>query len=195
MSAVALPALRLAYPNIPVLGVVKPGAKAACEMSVGGRIAVIATESTTRGGAYVAAIKTIRPNAQVKSMACPLFVPLVEECMFEGDIVESIIRHYLNPLFNIPDPPDTLLLGCTHYPLLSSEIGKVAGEGVTLVNPAHATAESLKFIMSDSGIENTSSNTGITKYFTTDDAHRMARVGSIFLGTPVLLSDVAEIDL
>jgi len=195
MSAVGLPALRASYPALPVIGVVEPGAAAACRASVSGRIAVIATESTVRGGAYAAAIRRFRPDAEVRSVSCPLFVPLVEEGWFDGPVVEGIASHYLTPLFSSSPAPDCLVLGCTHYPLLQNTIRKVIGDAPCIVDSADTTAAALEAALGKAGIAAPSGRVGTTRFFTTDDALRFARVGSAFLGRPVSLDAVAEIDL
>ena len=195
MSAVGLPALRAAYPDLPVVGVVEPGATAACMASVTGRIAVIATESTVRGGAYAAAIRRMRPDAEVTSVPCPLFVPLVEEGWFEGDIPEGVASHYLSPLFSADPAPDCLVLGCTHYPLLEKTIRKVIGDSPRIVDSAATTAAALEKELAASGLAAPVGRLGKTRFFTTDDALRFARVGTSFLGEPVSLDAVAEIDL
>ena len=115
-TAAALPALRETWPDMPIIGVIEPGSRAACEASPSGDIAVIATESTIRSGAYAEAILRRRPEAQVRSLACPLFVPLAEEGWFDGPIAEGVVSRYLEPLFEKSPAPDCLVLGCTHYP-------------------------------------------------------------------------------
>ena len=113
-TAAALPALRETWPDMPIIGVIEPGSRAACEASPSGDIAVIATESTIRSGAYAEAILRRRPEAQVRSLACPLFVPLAEEGWFDGPIAEGVVSRYLEPLFEKSPAPDCLVLGCTH---------------------------------------------------------------------------------
>ena len=112
-TAAALPALRETWPDMPIIGVIEPGSRAACEASPSGDIAVIATESTIRSGAYAEAILRRRPEAQVRSLACPLFVPLAEEGWFDGPIAEGVVSRYLEPLFEKSPAPDCLVLGCT----------------------------------------------------------------------------------
>ncbi len=128
-SAVALEALRERFAPLPVLGVLEPGAVAACRASRSGRIAVIATESTVRGGAYQTAIRRCRPDAQVLARACPLFVALAEEGWIEGEIVEAVAHRYLDGLFHGSEAPDTLVLGCTHFPVFASVLSRQLGLG------------------------------------------------------------------
>ena len=135
-SSVALPALRNRFPHIPVVGVIKPGARAAVQASSSGHIVVLATEATVRGGAYVDAIHALKPEARIQSRACTLFVSLAEEGWLEGDVVEGVVRRYIGELFACEDKPDTLLLGCTHFPLLQKAIANVVGPDVAIVDSA-----------------------------------------------------------
>lgn len=195
VSAVALPALAAAFPTLPVIGVVEPGAEAACASSAHGRIAVIATESTVRGGAYTAAILRRLPNAEIQSRPCPLFVPLAEEGWFNGSIAESIVERYLGPLFHCHRPPDTLVLGCTHYPLLSEAIRNVIGPDPVMVDSAATTAEAVAQRLSALSLTCTSDRTGLSRFCTTDDTARFARAGSLFLGQSLAEGDVSLVDI
>ena len=140
-SAVALEAISARFPDLPVLGVVEAGAAGAAAASASGRIVVAATEGTCRSHAYERAILRRRGDARVTCVPCPLFVTLAEEGLTDGAIVESVARHYLEPLFNGGrDRGDCLVLGCTHFPLLAPALGRLAGPGVRLVDCAEATS-------------------------------------------------------
>lgn len=199
VSAVALPALRAAHPDLPVFGVVEPGAHAACAASPAGRIAVIATPSTVRGGAYRDAILRQRPEARVESLACPLFVPLAEEAWVDGPLVEGIAARYLDPLFaDRPhaERPDCLVLGCTHYPLLAGAIRRVIGPEPALVDSAATTAEAVYARLLKDGLARSARpEPGHTRFLTTDDVARFAHAGSCFLGGTILPADVTLVDL
>ncbi len=197
VSAVALPHLRELRRDLPVLGVVEPGADAACAASVTGRIAVIATESTVRGQAYVRAVLQRRPDAQVRSAACPLFVPLVEDAWTEGPLVEGIAARYLDPLFADPnDAPDCLVLGCTHYPLLVGAIRAVIGPNPRIVDSAAATAAAARNLLKNARILRPESGPrGMVRFLTTDDPAGFARAGSLFPGEPIAEADVTLVDL
>ncbi|MDR2489213.1 MAG: glutamate racemase [Desulfovibrio sp.] len=162
-TAAALPHLRKAYPHLPVLGVVEPGARAACKISRNGSIVVLGTESTIRGQAYTKAIHALRPDARVTGIACTLFVSLAEEGWITGHVAEAITARYLAPILehrtaglqdakeNVPGgrarqaaPPDCLVLGCTHFPPLVPVIQSVVGDTVTLVDSAATTAEAVE---------------------------------------------------
>ena len=128
-SAVALDALRDAYSPLPVFGVVDPGAEAACRVSRRGRIAVIGTEGTVRGGAYQRAILSRRADARVLARPCPLLVTLAEEGWVSGDVPERVVEAYLGEWLREESHPDCLLLGCTHFPILAPVIQRVGGPG------------------------------------------------------------------
>lgn len=134
---------------VPVLGVIRPGARRAVEVSAGGRIGVIGTRATIGSGAYTAAIRALRPDAEVRSQPCPLFVPLAEEGWIEGDVAHAVATRYLAPLAEAGI--DTLVLGCTHYPLLLHTIADVMGLGVALVDAADAVALEARELLADAG--------------------------------------------
>ncbi len=140
-SACALDALERDI-DIPIIDVVKPGAKAAWEATRNGRIGVIGTEDTIGSQIYTKYIQNLNRDITIYGKACPLFVPLVEEGLLEDPVTDEIARRYLTELIDIDI--DTLILGCTHYPLIRSTLGRIMGEGVRLVNPAYETARELK---------------------------------------------------
>ncbi len=131
--------------DIPIIGVVKPGARTAVRTTKNGRVGVIATEATVHSGMYTRYIHSIDPDVAVFSKACPLFVPLVEEGMIHDFVTEEIANRYLEELKR--QHIDTLILGCTHYPLLRSLLGRCMGNEVELVNPAYETAVSLRELL------------------------------------------------
>jgi glutamate racemase len=146
-SALALPNLD---PHVPTWGVIEPGARKAAEVSRG-RVGVIATEATVRSDAYPKALRLLRPELEIRSQACPLLVPLVEEGWHDDPVTEEVARRYLEPL--LAAGIDTLVLGCTHYPLLKSVLKRVAGPDVTLVDSAEAVAEVVALGLAEQGIE------------------------------------------
>jgi glutamate racemase len=197
-SAVALPALAAAFAPVPVLGVVEPGAAAACAATRSGGIAVVATESTVRGGAYQAAIHRRRPDAAVVARACPLFVALAEEGWTEGPVVTGAIHRYLDEVFGgaAAERPDTLVLGCTHFPVLAPAIGAVLGGNVAIVDSAVTTAGALVAALDEHGLRRPSgAGGGRLRLLATDSAERFARVGGTFLGRPLRPADVEVVDL
>lgn len=148
-SAYALDTLEKEF-DIPMIGVVKPGAKVAAETTQNGKVGVIATSATIGSAIYTTYIKEIKPEVTVTGKACPLFVPLVEEGLLEDPVTDEIASRYLSELIDIDI--DTLILGCTHYPLIRNTIGRIVGDTVTLVNPAYETARELKILLETHGI-------------------------------------------
>lgn len=148
-SALALEELKKSV-EVPIIGVVKPGARAAADASQKGKIGVIATRATVSSGIYEAYLKEKRPDIRVYAKACPLFVPLVEEGLTDDPITDSIIHMYLDGL--LAEGIDALVLGCTHYPLLRDSIARAVGKDVTLVNPAYETARSFKALLDEKGL-------------------------------------------
>ena len=152
-SALALDELKDEI-DIPIMGVVEPGAKMAAESTKTNSIGIIGTESTIKSGIYSKYLRKINPELTVVSRACPLFVPLVEEGLLEDRITDDVIERYLHELkeYGI----DSLILGCTHYPLIRNAIGRYMGPEVTLVNPAYETAKSLKVMLAEQKLLNQS---------------------------------------
>lgn len=148
-SAFALDELRGAL-DIPIIGVIRPGAKTAVEVTKTKRVGVIGTEGTIRSAIYTEVIHEFDREVNVMGKACPLFCPLVEEGWLHDTVTDEVAYRYLNE-FKDRDI-DTLIMGCTHYPLLRSTIMKTMGEGVTLVNPAYETALSLKRLLEEKGL-------------------------------------------
>ncbi len=138
--------------NIPIIGVVEPGARAALTVTENQKIGVIGTEATVRSSMYEKIIHEINPEVSVLAKACPLFVPLVEEGFKKHKVTDEIIEYYLEELKE--SDIDALILGCTHYPLLRSKIREYVGEKITLVNPAYETAMDLKRILKEMDMEN-----------------------------------------
>jgi glutamate racemase len=195
-SAVALDALTAEFAPVPVLGVLEPGAAAACRATRGGRIAVIATEGTVRGGAYQAAITRLRPGAIVTARACPLFVTLAEEGWTNGTVVDAAIHRYLDDVFPADGTqPDTLLLGCTHFPVLAPALARVLGPDVAIVDSAATTAAALAAILASRQLLHAGPATGSVRLLATDGAERFARVGGMFLGRELAPADVEIVDL
>jgi len=143
-SALALTRLEASVP-VPVTGVIRPGAEAAVAATRNGHIGVIGTRATIKSGAYERAIHALDPAVKVSGRACPLFVPLIEEGWLEGEITDRIVRQYLQPL--VEDGIDTLVLGCTHYPLLRGAIGKFLGDAVQLVDSAENCARAVSQLL------------------------------------------------
>jgi len=159
--------------SMPIIGVIKSGAKVAVNTTKNGRIGIIGTEGTINSGMYASFIKSQNPDAEVIARACPLFVPLVEEGMLNDTITEQVADRYLTSLKN--ENIDTLIMGCTHYPLIKSTIQKVMGEGVNLVNPAYETSIELKRLLEIEGLANVcevDSPTQMYRFYVSDAAEK-----------------------
>ena len=193
-TAAALPALRETWPDMPIIGVIEPGSRAACEASPSGDIAVIATESTIRSGAYERCIEQARPGTQVLPQPCPLFVPLVENGRFRpGDVViETVAAEYLAPLKEAG--VDTLVLGCTHYPLLTEIIGDYMGPEVTLIDVGRTCADAVARHLTDMDALSGPGRTGESRYYVSDSAEDFSRLATVFLRRDVEES-VTQVDI
>lgn len=177
-SAYSIPALNGEL-NVPVIGVISPGAEKAATVTRNGKIGVIATPSTVRSGAYENAIKAADPSLKTTSAACPLFVPLVEEGWNEGEIALAAARKYLAPIRR--EGVDTLILGCTHYPLMKKTISTVMGNGVTLVDSAAATAREAVAVLKKNGLLKDGGK-GSAKFYLTDGSESFTQTAGRFLG-------------
>jgi glutamate racemase len=194
-SSVAVEPLRERFSPMPVSGVIEPGSIAGCAASRSGHIAVLATEGTVRGGAYQRAIARLNPNARVLAQACSLFVALAEEGWTEGAIAEAVAHRYVDELFGSDPRIDTLLLGCTHFPVLVEALRAVIGESVTIVDSAETTAVAVHAELRDRNLLNPSGATSSPILQATDSPERFARVGSRFLGESFDASQVELVDL
>jgi len=194
-SSVAVEALRERFAPMPVIGVIEPGSIAGCAASKSRHIAVLATEGTVRGGAYQRAIARLEPNAQVKAQACSLFVALAEEGWTDGAIAEAIAHRYVDELFRDDPQIDTLLLGCTHFPVLASALRAVIGPTITIVDSAETTARAVQAELIERGLLNAPGPRPAPILQATDSPERFARVGSRFLGESFDASRVELVDL
>lgn len=188
-TAQALESLMATSP-VPIIGVVEPGARAAVAVSEGGRIGVIGTSGTIASGAYRRAIESLANDVEVFEQACPLFVPLVEEGWVDHPAARLIAAEYLQPMLDAGI--DTLVLGCTHYPLLKPLLAEVLGERVRLIDSAQETARQLATVLWDRGLES-SSESVTRRWAATDDVARFAALGGRFTGGT--LAGVELVDL
>jgi glutamate racemase len=189
-SAYALTALRRAF-SIPIIGVIEPGAITALEYSYSGRIGIIGTQGTIKSLSYPASIKKKDPNARVFSQACPLFVPLVEEGWVDHVVTHEVAKVYLAPLMK--NKIDTLVLGCTHYPLIKRVIKKITGPGIKLVDSAEATAKSVLMTLHQKGMLNTQKRSPSYRFYVSDIPQKFQEIGQRCLGRSV--SPVRKITL
>lgn len=199
-TSAALSTLREHFAPLPVLGVVEPGAQAAVAATRNGHIAVIATEATIADGAYQRAIARLRPDAAVLGRPCTLFVSLAEEGWLDGPVVEGTARRYLEDVFLSPGDetrPDTLVLGCTHFPLFAPVLQRVVGPQVHIVDSAATTAQAVERELLRLRLVRESSDPGkaVCRFLTTDNCRRFVRTAGIFLGKPLQASEVELVNL
>lgn len=169
--------------SVPVIGVIEPGAKAAARSSMNRKVGVIGTEATIASSAYTKGIKALAPDIEVIGLPCPLFVPLVEEGFTDNEIAEMVAERYLK---GIKDKGiDTLVLGCTHYPLLKGVILKVMGSGITLIDSAIETVREVRAILKQKNIKRDSPDSPLRRFFVTDSPDRFTKVGERFLGQKI----------
>lgn len=181
--------------DIPIIGVVKPGARVAADVTRNGRIGVIATEATIGSRMYSKYIQSISSNVTIYGKACPLFVPLVEEGLLEDPVTDEIARRYLAELIDIDI--DTLILGCTHYPLIRSTVGRIMGDRVTLVNPAYETALELKQLLAGRNMLNDAPpKLGSEQYrfFVSDKAEKFVRFANSIIKYGILSAKAVNIE-
>ena len=165
--------------DIPIIGVIEPGARAAVRETRNAKIGVVGTEATINSETYTKVIKRLNPDAEVVGKSCPLFVPLVEEGFAKHKITEEVIDIYLSE-FKKTDI-DTMILGCTHYPLLRSRIMAYLGEQVHIVNPAYETAIDLKSILEKNGTANHSDRSATYEYYVSDAAEKFTKLANTIL--------------
>lgn len=181
-SAVSLEDIRERF-KIPVLGVISPGARAAVAATKNKRIGIIGTEATINSSAYTKEIKILDPNIEVIGIPCPLFVPIVEEGFNDDDIARLIANRYLQGLKE--SGIDTLVLGCTHYPLLKEVISEVVGRDIVLIDSAIETAKEAKIKIQTLGIQGSSKTNPLRRFYVTDSPERFKRIGERFLGSAI----------
>lgn len=193
-SAVALEPLQQALP-VPVFGVIEPGAQAAIDATQGGRITVLGTKGTVRSGAYPRALRALGHDGDVSQLACPLLVPLVEESWLQGDIPDRVVRTYLRAL---DDDTDTLVLGCTHYPLLRDVIrqqaSEVLGRDVAVVDGGMAVARQVQQVL-EVQRESATSLSAPHRYLATDAPDQVAQLSRTFLGQQLDDDDVELVNV
>lgn len=189
-SSIALESLRKEF-NIPILGMIEPGAKAAIKATKNKRIGVIGTEATISNKAYSTALLKKDNSLQVFEKACPLFVPLAEEGWIDHKATKIIAEEYLSELKK--EKIDTLILGCTHYPILRNVIQEVIGKNVKLIDSGSAASVEVEDYLSGRGLRNSSNNLGLQQYYVSDVPRKFKEMAEIFLGRKI--DHVEKIDL
>ena len=181
--------------DIPIIGVIKSGARTAIQVTRNGKIGVIATEATIGSGIYKRYIQENNAEATVLGKACPLFVPLVEEGLWEDPVTDEIAKRYLTELIDVGI--DTLILGCTHYPMIRKTVQRVMGEKVRLINPAYETARELKKLLGEHEILNAQApglGTNMHRFFVSDAAERFQIFANSILKYGILSAKVIHIE-
>jgi len=189
-TAISLEAVKKEYP-LPVIGVLEPGARAAVAATKTRKVGVIGTEATIASNAYERAIKRLAPDVEVTSLACPLFVQLVEEGWTDNDVAELVAEKYLAPFRTTGI--DTLVLGCTHYPLLKAVISKAVGPGITLIDSATETAKDVAEVLEKLHWRGSGKGEGIRKFYVTDTPTRFEKIGKRFLGGSQLRAEKVKV--
>jgi len=190
-TTAALPHLQALMPDLPILGVVSPGAAAAVAATKNHRIAVLATETTIAANAYQQLIRAQLPNVSIHGRACSVLVALAEEGMVDNAIAREALQHYLSDVVD----EDTILLGCTHFPVFKPLLKTLLPASVNVVDSADATAMVLKQLLTDKTLLNSSTSLGSTSYLVTDSVKRFQSVGHIFLGEELAFSDIELVDV
>lgn len=178
-SSISLASLRFHF-NVPIIGVIRPGAREAVRLTKNKRVGVIGTKTTIASKAYEDEIKYRDRTIRVMSKACPLFVPLVEEGWIKEKITKEIAKTYLTPIKK--QKADTLILGCTHYPLLKGVIKQVMGDGINLIDSAYQTAREVNTLLSQKGLLNPSSEKPRYEFYVSDEPENFINIGERFLG-------------
>lgn len=181
-SSFALQTLQAECP-IPVLGVIQPSIERVVQASSHGKIAILGTKGTISSGTYQRHLQEQLPDAEITAISCPLFVPLVEEGHYDHPMTHLAIQEYLRPLQE--KKIDSLLLGCTHYPLLTSALQKVLGTEVALIDPGVDCALALKAILHELNLLNPFKTPGHSQFFVSDDPEKFKLLGQSFLGHPI----------
>lgn len=190
-SALALKELQESF-DLPILGVIEPGSRAAAATTENHRIGVIGTEGTVRSKSYESEIRKHLPEAEILALPCPLFVHLVEEGWADTDIAELTARKYLLELAEYD--VDTLVLGCTHYPALRYTINKVLGNHIRLINPAYETAKATRSKLEELGLLNETGTFGKQSYYVSDSPEKFRRIGGNIVRMEISYPEKVDID-
>ena len=192
-SALALDAVRDEF-DIPIMGVVSPGARAAVEATKNRKVGVVGTDATVQSGMYTKVIREMAPDITVTEKACPLFVPLVEEGFKEHVVTQEIIEYYLESMKHTDI--DAMILGCTHYPLIRSKIREYMGDRIQIVNPAYETAMDLKKMLEERGMANDGTTEQHSRYsfYVSDAAEKFRRFANTVMPFDVPTTNVVNIE-
>lgn len=192
-TAGALSLLHKTFPDLPIFGVVEPGALAAIHASKRNRIGVLCTQATKKSNAYQEKILEHKPEAEVFTYSAPLLVPLAEEGWTSGELTSGILQHYLQPI--LQHDIDCLVLGCTHYPVFFEMLRELIDRNIQIVDSAQTTAQATRQYLEEARLLNPQSGKGEIHFYSTDDPQKFAQVGSLFLGEAIATENVQLVDL
>lgn len=193
-STAALTYLQRQFPNIPIIGVVEPGARAAVNATKNNKVALLATETTIQSGIYQSMIRSLNPAIAIITQTCGLFVALAEEGCINDDIALLVTQKYLEPVINSHHHCDSVILGCTHFPVFMQSLSTILGAGVNVINSARATAKAVKLVAKKMNLEGMTTSQPTISFFVTDSPQRFIRVGEIFFGRCINPKTVQLID-
>jgi glutamate racemase len=191
VSALALDVVEKACGSIPVIGVLKAGAGLAVEATKNNRIGVIGTQATICSNAYAVTINSLNPDAHVSSKACPLFVPLAEEGLTDHQATTLIARDYLNEI--VAEEIDTLVLGCTHYPILRKVIEETVGPAIRIIDSAEAVALRTRELLEQSGLLNNTRERALPHLLVSDLPQKFSRIYKLFMGSEMPDVELVEV--
>ncbi|WP_211924141.1 glutamate racemase [Coxiella endosymbiont of Amblyomma nuttalli] len=193
VSTAALPYLQKRFPDIPIIGVVESGAQAAVNTTKNNKVALLATETTIQSGIYQSTLRSLNPAIVIVTQACGLFVALAEEGCIDDNIALLVTQKYLEPVISHHHYCDSVILGCTHFPVFIQSFSAIFGSKVKIINSATATAKAVQLIVKKMNLENTTLQPTIS-FFVTDSPQRFIRVGKIFFGRCIDPETVQLID-
>lgn len=188
-SMAALEPLMNTYPDIPMVGVIKPGTQAIIQSNKNNHAAVLATDATIQSGIYERSIAALNPNIKVTTIACGLFVALAEEGCVDDAIAEAAMNKYLAPIILTKNQPDSVLLGCTHFPVLKNSIQRALGTSVKLIDSAETTTTAVKALLKKHHFENKTGKS-TTVFYVTDSPKRFIQKGELFFGEKITANDI-----
>ena len=193
-TTAALPYLQEIFPEIPIVGVVEPSAKAAIANTRNAKITVLATETTIRSGIYQNTIAKLAPEIHVETQSCGLFVALAEEGCVDDDIAYAVVKKYLQPLQQALEGPGCVILGCTHFPVLIEPLRQLLGDKICIVDSAEATAKRVKQILTQQQLLSAPNQASSAQFLVSDSPERFARLGQLFFGEAIAEKSIQLID-
>ncbi len=193
-TAAALPELKKLFPDLPIIGVIEPGARAALHATQSGHVALLATETTIHSGAYQQTLLSMDASIRISAYACGLFVALAEEGCVDDALAQCAVQKYLAPLRHEKSACDTVILGCTHFPVLSKPISQFLGSEIRVINSAFETAQMVANTLSQRQLQRPCDGPFSCHYLVTDLPERFRRLGALFLQRTIDVGSVELVD-